>query len=229
MNNLSDGPIKTVSAETMSEIDRRAREEFGIPEAVLMENAGKSVADFLLDQMDMKNEKVAILCGKGNNGGDGYVVAKHLKHACPIELAVFAVEPDKVKAGAARTNFEIALSEGVEVNEIDRIGESRKTLTGFTLIIDAVFGTGFRGDLSGDIRKIMRFFNDQSIKRVAVDIPSGLDSTTGAASADCLRADHTITFAFPKTGFYINDGPSVCGSIHVRDIGFPEALLKEYM
>ncbi|MFC1548534.1 NAD(P)H-hydrate epimerase [Candidatus Omnitrophota bacterium] len=217
--------MKGVSAEQMAEIDRKAQEDYGIAQIDLMENAGHSTARVIIeDTPSMKDEKIGILCGKGNNGGDGFVVARHLMKECPERLTVYITDPKGVKPGAALDNLKVIQDLKIDIcpmNDLD--------LAGITMAVDAIFGTGFRGELSEDLKEIARKLNGSAAKVYAVDVPSGLNSTTGEASKDCFRSDKTITFGLPKQGFFVKDGPAVCGEIVLKDIGFPEALLKEYM
>jgi len=209
----------------MSEIDRKAREDYGIPAIVLMENAGRSVAESILsDTGTLHNQRISIFCGKGNNGGDGFVVARYLANGSPEKLVVFVSDEKHIKEGPASANFHIIRRMGVSITPLDlflqgKYGEE------FTVSVDSVFGTGFKGELPPEYTALGTKINASAAKRYAVDVPSGLDATTGIASKNCLIADKTITFGLPKNGFYIKDGPSVCGEVIIRNIGFPQALL----
>lgn len=214
----------------MAEIDRRAQEEYNIPQIVLMENAGRSVAEIILSEIkSIENERIAVLCGNGNNGGDGFVIASHLAERSPSRLTIYAPRPEKIKKGAAFENFGIMQKMGLEILPVEELISSPDILAEYTVSIDSIFGTGFKGDLPEGYGFIGKVLNGSGLKRYAVDIPSGLDSTTGRAAENCLKADKTITFGLPKRGFFIGDGPGVCGKIVVRNVGFPESLLREYM
>jgi len=210
----------------MSEIDRKAREDYGIPEIVLMENAGRSVAECMLsDTGPLQNERIAVFCGKGNNGGDGFVVARYLANESPEKLVVFVSDEKHIKEGSSSTNFHIIRRMGVSIAPLDFFLQDKHGEE-FTVSVDSVFGTGFKGELPPEYAALGVKINASAMKRYAVDVPSGLDATTGIASKNCLIADKTITFGLPKAGFYLEDGPSVCGQIIVRNIGFPKALLE---
>jgi NAD(P)H-hydrate epimerase len=215
--------IQAVTALQMAEIDRRAQEEYGIPQSVLMENAGRSVADEILaDHKNIKGLHIAIFSGKGNNGGDGFVAARYLAECLPERLVVFVPALSDIRSGSASENLQKL---GIDILTF---GEFPKSGGGFDIAVDAMFGTGFRGELFSMYAVIGRTLNSLNMKVYAVDIPSGLDATTGRASSGCPKAMKTITFGLTKTGFYINDGPGICGEIVVKDIGFPKELLEEY-
>lgn len=213
----------------MSEIDRRAREEYGISQTLLMENAGKSVAEVVLnDYPSLEKERIACFCGKGNNGGDGYVVARYLAFKKPQELIIYAVDADKIKAGAANDNYILARERGIKIYPLEQFFLIDEKKEFFTIAVDALFGTGFKGELPDFCITLGKKLNSLNIKTYAVDIPSGLDATTGLAVKYVPKAKKTITFGLTKKGFFIKDGPSVCGEVIVKDIGFPQKLLSEY-
>jgi hydroxyethylthiazole kinase-like uncharacterized protein yjeF len=219
-----------VTAQEMAEIDKRSQEEYNIPQAVLMENAGQAVAEIVLSEtLSIKDEKIACFCGKGNNGGDGYVLARLLAKELPARLTVYAPDAEEIKRGAAYDNFLAAKELDIEIRPLEDFLSPEIGPGEYTISVDAIFGTGFKGELPEKYRALGKVLNASSLRKYAVDIPSGLDSTTGVAAEGCLRADKTITFGLPKQGFYIEDGPIVCGEIIVKNVGFPEALLKEYM
>ena len=218
-----------VTAQEMAEIDRRAQEEYNIPQAVLMENAGQAVAEVILSETpSIKNEKIACFCGRGNNGGDGFVLARLLAKESPMRLTAYASGAEKMKKGAARDNFLAAKEMKIEIKPLEDFLSLEARADEYTISVDAIFGTGFKGELPEECKALGKTLNTSSLKKYAVDIPSGLDSTKGIASEGCLRAEKTITFGLPKQGFYREDGPEVCGEIIVKNVGFPEELLKEY-
>lgn len=227
-------PYKPVTAEQMSEIDRRARDEYGIAQSILMENAGRAVADEIIRDLGgstdhsqqstmVEKPRIAVFCGKGNNGGDGFVAARIL-HERGVEVIVYAAETLKMKEGAAAENLNAAARAGIDIHPL-----SDFQLEGLDIAVDAMFGTGFKGEFSGKCAVIGKTLNAAGIKIYAVDIPSGLDGTTGKAAVHTPKAYKTVTFGLPKTGFFINDGPRLCGEVVVKDIGFPPELLQEYI
>ena len=221
--------MKAVTDEQMAEIDRRAQEEYGVSQEVLMENAGRSVAEVVLaDITHTPNGKILIVCGKGNNGGDGFVAARYIADKYPGKVVVYAPESPLIKKGAAYDNFQ-KIQENIEVREVSLLtGDVNAGGQHFTAGIDAILGTGFKGELSGGYAEICGAFNNLGIVRYAVDIPTGLDATTGKASAGAIKANKTVTFGLAKKGFFTGAGPDVCGEIIVKDIGFPPELLEEY-
>ena len=214
--------MKKVTAQEMAEIDRKAQEIYGIPQKILMEDAGTAVFQTILsDTPNIKNEKIAILCGKGNNGGDGFVIARKLAEKYPQRLIVFVVDKNNIREGSSLDNFKIIQDLDVDIQKIEDFLLDED----FTVLIDAIFGTGFKGSLPEIISSIGEKVNSLNCKKFAVDIPSGLDATTGKASKNSLKSDKTITFGLSKYGFYIEDGPDLCGEVIVEEIGFPEDLL----
>jgi len=221
--------IKPVTAKTMSEIDRKARDEYGIPASRLMENAGLAVAEHIISELNpFQNKRIAIFCGKGNNGGDGFVIARRLSQESPGSPAVFSSGEINDGVGCARDNYDIARKEGIPIFPLTDFLSAGCHREKFSAVIDSIFGTGFHGELPPKVSAIGRIINGMDILCYAVDVPSGLDATTGLASENCIKADQTITFGFPKTGFFEKDGPVVCGKVIVRNIGFPEELLDKY-
>ncbi|MGB2601284.1 MAG: NAD(P)H-hydrate epimerase [Candidatus Omnitrophota bacterium] len=218
---------KGVTTEQMAEIDRKAQEEYGIAQVDLMENAGRSVAEEILSDFgSLREEKVAVLCGKGNNGGDGFVIARHLAEKEPQCLGVYITDPEGVRKGSALDNLQLIRGKKIDIRSMNEFVQEEES---FTLVIDAIFGTGFKGELTEELKRIAKKVTSSSARVYAVDIPSGLNSTTGKASESSFKADKTVTFGLPKTGFYLEDGPALCGQIIVKDIGFPKVLLEEYL
>ncbi|MFH1305269.1 MAG: NAD(P)H-hydrate epimerase [Candidatus Omnitrophota bacterium] len=217
-----------VTAEKMAEIDRRAQDDFGIAQIVLMENAGRAVAEIILaENSPAKTSRIALFCGKGNNGGDGFVAARHLFNEHPGCLVVYAPDASDIKPGAASDNFRVVRKMGIDIRPMRSFLRQREKEKDYTVAVDAVFGTGFRGALPEEYAEAWRYVNASDMKVYAVDIPSGLDATTGAAAESCIKAHKTITFGLPKKGFFVADGPHVCGEIVTRNVGFPSVLLEE--
>jgi len=222
--------MKPITSKIMAEIDRKAQEDYGISQLVLMENAGRTVAEIIIaeNRDTFTGERIAIFCGKGNNGGDGFVVGRYLAGEMPERLTVYVDDVAGIKEGAARDNFETIRKSGLNICLTDAFVRSEETPLDFTICVDAVFGTGFRGDLPEKYAALGKRLNASNSKVYAIDVPSGLNATTGEASGNCLKADRTITFGLPKEGFYVNNGPDVCGEVIVKNIGFPQELLEQY-
>ncbi len=217
--------MKIVTSSEMSKIDSLAQEIFGIPQVALMENAGSAVSrNILKDFPGIQSKKIAIFCGKGNNGGDGFVCARHLFNENPKNITVFIFDEKAIKGGASSDNFNIVKKLKIDLRSFDSYLEAEGNK--FDIVIDSVFGTGFSGAIPVNIEKIFKKINSENSKKYAVDVPSGLDATTGKAARNTIIADKTITFGLAKTGFFIEDGPKVCGDVIIEKIGFPRELLQ---
>lgn len=219
-----------VSAETFRMLDAMAEQQ-GISTLALMENAGEAVAkkaDRLLKTL--KGKRVAVFCGKGNNGGDGLVAARKLKRL-NVEVSVFILSKEEDLKNEAALNLRSFIDAGGKVEEItseEDLGKIRKRLD-CSLIIDALLGTGLSGSLSGIFKHLIEILNASNIPILSVDIPSGLNATTGEISPIAINANWTISFALPKKGFYKNSGPDYAKSVEVVNIGFPKELLNKTM
>lgn len=213
--------MRKVTAAEMREIDRCAIQEFGIPGVVLMENAGRGAATVALDMLKgADNPKAAVVCGQGNNGGDGYVIARHL-HNAGISVVVRIVAPREKIAGDALINLSIIEKMKLDVQFISA---DSLDFSDATIIVDALLGTGLSGAVREPYLTAIRKINAAAKPVLAVDIPSGLNSDTGEVLGECVRAARTVTFALPKIGFTIKAGPAVAGPVTVVDIGVPREL-----
>ncbi|MFO0973147.1 MAG: NAD(P)H-hydrate epimerase [Phycisphaerae bacterium] len=229
-----------VSREAVREIDRRAIEEYGIPGIVLMENAGRGAAEFIWQLVAESDDDIAameprapqrraaILCGGGNNGGDGLVVARHLSNfGWRCEL-YFAVDPGAL-VGDAATNWQIVQRMKLPVRTLLTPAERAEhlpTLVGATVIVDALLGTGARGDPRPPMNEIIRHVNGLGHPRVvALDLPSGLDCDRGTPGVPTIRATHTVTFVEQKIGFRAATAQAYLGRVQVVDIGAPARML----
>lgn len=203
-------------------VDKLAIEQFGIPSVVLMENAGYGIAHFLLSQKP--KGKVIICCGKGNNGGDGYVIARYLYiYRISVQIILFAKE-DEIK-GDAKINYNIIKKMGIEIeylpyNTIDQTALINK-LNSAEWIVDGLFGTGLTGKLEKFYLDIIDTINKADSKILSVDIPSGLDCDTGDPLGTAIRANYTCTLISLKKGFKKPQAQKYLGKIKVIDIGIP--------
>jgi len=221
---------KALTREEMRELDRKAIEEYKIPGIILMENAGRNVAEEVLKMLDDPHQaKVAILCGKGNNGGDGFVVARHLhNHSIHVDVFLIARVSDILKDGDAGTNLQILLTMKIPVNEIfdiPGVNSILKELRNYNILADALFGTGLSGDVREPFKTLIHGVNNLNKPIISVDIPSGLDCNTGKILGAAIKATKTVTFAIAKKGFFLNDGPSYTGKVIVSDISIPRELI----
>ncbi len=215
-----------LSREQVRALDRRAIEEFGVPGVVLMENAGRGAAEVLMG-LDCKGPAV-ICCGKGNNGGDGFVIARHLDNRqIPVRVLLFA-DPGRLEGDAA-VNYQIIARSGLHISvydgEISNDSKLRSELTLAEWIVDALFGTGLTGPVRQPFDRIIQCINESNRRVLAVDIPSGLDCDTGQPLGPTVRAEHTVTFVAEKKGFANPLTKNWTGQVHVVDIGAPRRLL----
>jgi hydroxyethylthiazole kinase-like uncharacterized protein yjeF len=233
--------MKALTAAEMREVDRLTTEQFGVPGDALMEAAGKSVAEVFLEQYGHRNSeppgRVAVLCGKGNNGGDGFVVARHLKDEAEQVTAYLFAKPEELRGDAAK-NLERWREQSGSLTVVQTESDWEKVwgeVSGADVIIDALLGTGIRGPANGLIARAIEDINRLSKKGtaarpgwiVAVDTPSGLPSDGEPAAGPVLQAHWTVTFTAPKVGQLISANAGSCGQLVVRGIGSPAALIEE--
>ena len=216
-----------LSKHEVRELDRRAVEEYGMPGVVLMENAGRGAA-VLLRSLGVRGP-VVICCGKGNNGGDGLVMARHLDNGqVPVKILLFG-KPEEL-TGDAAGNYHILIKAGLPVQNVELHpfdGEKlRRELAAAEWIVDALFGTGLAGPVRPPFDDVIAAINARSARVLAVDIPSGLDADTGQSLGPAVRADHTATFVGLKKGFVNPAAQEWLGRVHVLDIGMPRSLMQ---
>ncbi len=207
-------------------VDRAAVEEYGLPSIVLMENAARALLDealAMLDESDDEQPRVLIVCGTGNNGGDGYALARHL-HNSMIYVAVAAL-------GEPREGSDAAINQAVcRCMHIPELTLTEVAATGAdaTLIVDAILGTGVDRPVAGAAAEAIELINRLGRPVLAVDLPSGMDCDSGDTLGRCVRATRTVTFLGLKAGFAGLDAQDLLGELVVADIGAPAALLERY-
>jgi len=216
-----------LSRAAVRAIDRRAIEEFGVPGVVLMENAGRGAAE-VLHALGVGG-RVVICCGKGNNGGDGFVIARHLDNkAVPVHVWLFA-RPEEL-TGDAAIHYHIIARSGLPLTvagaDFDEAA-FRAELGTATWVVDALFGTGLSGPVRPPFDRVIAAINACGRPVLAVDIPSGLDCDTGQPLGPTVRATHTVTFVAEKQGFAAPEARAWLGTVHVVDIGAPRVLLEK--
>ena len=221
--------MRILTSSQMREADRRTIEEIGIPSLVLMENAGRQVVAALETIFDDLAERhVAVLCGRGNNGGDGFVVARTLQHR-GIEVSVFVIGSIAEIRGDARLNLEILGRLGLDVVEIDdeQTWELHfSEIASCDLIVDALFGTGLRTPLQGMLETVVADINGSSIPIASIDLPSGMSADTPELIGDCIDATVTITLGAPKIPLVLPPAELHAGDIVIADIGIPDAVIE---
>jgi NAD(P)H-hydrate epimerase len=211
-----------VTPDEMKRIDRFAIETVGIPGVVLMENAGRAVFDAAYETLAGKDAYALVFCGRGNNGGDGFVVARHLINN-DVETHVFLVGALSRIKGDARINLRILQRMGVPIDRVTRkaLPELRQRMRRCGIIIDALLGTGLSGEVAGLYREVITLINGAGCPVLSVDIPSGLDGDTGKPLGISVVANQTVTFQLPKKGFENPLARNYTGYLKVVDIGIP--------
>jgi len=222
--------MKVLTSQQMKEIDRTAIEDLGIIGPILMENAGLQIAMEILDCFpDIEYEEIVIVAGKGNNGGDGFVVARHLYNQGCRPHVVLLAKMKELKGDAA-LNAGIAHRIGIKISETPTEKEWRiqkKTLKKATLVLDAIFGTGLTKPAGGIYAKVIEDINTSEAYTIAVDIPSGLSSDSFQIIGPCVEADLTITLAAPKIAHVFPPAEEIVGELVVADISVPPELFKD--
>jgi len=215
--------MKVAKVDEMKDLDRRATEEFGISQDLLMENAGQAVYFIMLQEFGIKNNKFAVLCGGGNNGGDGLVVARKI-HSNGGEAKVFLLDDEAKFRGAAKKNFEIVSRMPIKISKVDSIDSVISEVFDSDAIVDAIFGTGLVRKVSGIYKDVIQLINESQRTVFSVDIPSGINGDTGEMMGLAVEADYTVTFGLPKMGNMLLPGYEHCGKLYVSHISFPPAL-----
>jgi NAD(P)H-hydrate epimerase len=215
--------MKVAKVDEMKDLDRRAMEEFGISEDLLMENAGQAVYFVMLQEIGIRGNKFVVLCGGGNNGGDGLVVARKI-HSNGGEVKVFLLDDETKFKGAAKKNFEIVSQMPIQMPRVSSIDSVMPELLDCDAIVDAIFGTGLVRKVSAIYQDVIQLINESQRTVFSVDIPSGINGNTGEVMGVAVEADYTVTFGLPKLGNMLYPGYEHCGKLYVSHISFPPAL-----
>lgn len=212
---------KLTTAAQMREMDRRTIEDYGVPGIVLMENAALRVVDVIAERFGpLPGKRIAVVCGKGSNGGDGLAIARHLAVRFGAKVSVhLTAEPSEYEGDAAE-NYKMAAAFGLDIRPV-----FPDLYRGIDLIVDALLGTGIHGGVEGNLAEIISAMNDEHRPIVAVDVPSGLDADTGAVQGACVKATLTVTFVLPKIGLMVYPGAEYVGELSVADIGMPHEVM----
>jgi NAD(P)H-hydrate epimerase len=216
--------MKTVTSIQMRDIEVRAMRDFGLSELIMMENAGRSIADAvetLFRKKDIpKGKKISIFCGGGNNGGDGMVAARHL-HNRNYEPEIILLKSPEILRDISLANFTTAEKSGIPI----KLFTAALKLENCGLIIDSLLGTGTRGSVREPYLSAINFINERNVPVIAVDIPSGICADSGEVLETAIRADLTVAMGVPKCGLIADKAKKYVGSIFVADIGLPKAIL----
>jgi NAD(P)H-hydrate epimerase len=207
-------------------VDHRAIHDYGMPGVILMENAGRGAAAVLLAQG--VTGRVVLCCGKGNNGGDGFVIARHLdNHGLDVRVLLFA-RPEEL-TGDAGVNFHIISRSSLSIAVCVPVDDAalRAELAGAAWVVDALFGTGLSGPVRPPFDRVIGAINAAGKPVLAVDIPSGLDCDAGQPLGPTVRATRTLTFVAEKVGFAQPEARAWLGAVDVVDIGVPRHILAK--
>ncbi len=213
-----------MSRDEVRAFDAWAINKLGIPGMVLMENAGRSCAELIKEKLEgTASPKVCIFCGTGNNGGDGYVIARYLLNSGFEVVVTICGERSKIK-GDAKINLDILeglgqIIEDLKLNDADILGRVKDCAAGANMIVDSLFGTGLSGQLSDEYKQLIEGINAQECPVLAVDIPSGLDCDSGEPLGAAVKANYTVTFVAVKGGFKAVKAEEYTGEISVASIG----------
>ena len=220
--------MKLVTSDVMRQIDKTAIEKAGIPSIELMENAGRSLAQFISADIaiDLVDAVFSIFCGKGNNGGDGFVVARYLFLA-GYEVQLYHLGTSEEFSEDSKLNYDLIKELDVPVQQIADIKDLPELLES-DFIIDAIFGTGFSGNPKGISSELIDYINSQPQEIISIDIPSGLHASDGTYEGAVIDADYTITLAQPKYGLYISPGREIAGEVSIVPIGIPDDIVDSF-
>ena len=218
--------MKVSRVQEMRNLDKCAIEDYGIVGDILMENAGQAAYFVILDQIGIKGKDFVILCGPGNNGGDGLVAARKI-HSQGGTARVFLMSDEGKFKGSARKNFEIVSKLPIEVRKVEDQETLRSYIMDCDVIVDAILGTGITREVKGKYRDIINLINKSKKLTVSIDIPSGINGDNGKIMGVAVRADYTITYGLPKIGNVLYPGFEYCGKLYVTHISFPPELYNK--
>jgi len=221
--------VYVATALEMQNIDKRARDEFGIPTLLLMENAALGITRIVEDKLgSVKEKKITVISGKGNNGGDGLAAARLLYNRGARVCIYLLSEPDAI-AGDAATNLNIALKMGIELHSTGNydLRTMKSVINHSHVIIDAILGTGLSSPIKGEYSEIIEMLNHSQRPVIAVDISTGINSDTGEVMGIAVKAADTITFAIPKRGHLLYPGSDYTGKLYIVDISIPNAAIEK--
>ncbi len=231
----------TLTRQQVREVDRLAIQELGIPGVVLMENAGRNAAGIVLQRLEERSAQtgqlgtVSVVCGGGNNGGDGYVIARHL-HNRGVEVKIYAITDPATLSGDAAVHHRICEKMRMLIEPITTQTQLLDTATSWgraPVLVDALLGTGFQGAVRDHPAAVITAVNGVKTKYgtwiLAIDVPSGLDCDTGLPSNATVRADATVTFVASKSGFTNPAARPYTGRVHIADVGAPPGLIDRVL
>ncbi|MBE9575042.1 MAG: NAD(P)H-hydrate dehydratase [Proteobacteria bacterium] len=212
--------MKVSTVAEMRNLDKGAIETFGIPDLILMENAGQAVYFVINNEFGIEGKRFTIFCGVGNNGGDGFVVARKL-HSMGGQVKVFLLGDKGKLTGCAKDNFDMISALSIDIHEFSSLEQAQFSVSHSDAIVDAVFGTGLTREVGGIYREVIELINQSQKTVFSIDIPSGVNGDTGQVMGCAVRADYTVTFGLPKRGNLLFPGFDLCGKLYVTHISFP--------
>ena len=215
--------MKVSRVKEMQKLDAQAVKDYGIREDLLMENAGLAVYNVIKDEIGIQGKRFAIFCGGGNNGGDGFVVARKIHSNGGLVHVYILGDLDNYK-DAAKSNLKIIQNIGIEIYEPNNIDILKDALFKYSVIVDAIFGTGLDREVEGRFKNIINLINEQNSVVISLDIPSGVHGDTGQIMGTAIKATHTISFGLPKLGNLLFPGFEYGGKLHVTHISFPPEM-----
>lgn len=222
--------MKVVTAKEMRELDRRATAEYGVPSLLLMENAGAAVAVEVERRFGpVRGKRIVVCCGKGNNGGDGFVAARHLHNRGAAVRVLLCAKRAEI-AGDPRINLQILEKTGLPILPVEtgeEVAGAREAIAASDILLDALLGTGLTGAAKGQAASLIAAVNEAGRPVVALDLPSGLGSDDGLLRGPYVRATCTVTFALPKRSLLLYPAAAAAGEVVVADIGMPAPLLRD--
>lgn len=221
--------MKITTAQKMREMDARAIQEYKIPGVVLMENAGLRVVEEIKRMYSPESLRAVILCGRGNNGGDGFVIARHLINQ-GSQVTVYAMARQEGYRGDALINFCILNHMQAEIKHIlkeEDLALLEADLSSAHLVVDALLGTGLDSEVRGIMAQVINRVNDTDCPVIAVDIPSGIQADTGEVMGCAVRAAKTVTLALPKQGLFLYPGAEYAGEVSTGDISMPREIMED--
>jgi NAD(P)H-hydrate epimerase len=218
--------MRVTTVDEIGSLDRRATTEFGVSEQILMENAGEALYYVILREMGIAGRRFAVVCGMGNNGGDGFVVARKI-HTTGGHVETFVLGDPEGYGEAARVNYEMLSLSGAPITIRPTTGEVARALSEADVVVDGVFGTGITREVGGQYREVIEAINASGKTIFSVDIPSGVDGNTGAVRGAAVEADYTVTFGLPKRGNLLYPGAALGGRLFVTHISYPRPLSED--
>ncbi|MFC1848728.1 NAD(P)H-hydrate dehydratase [candidate division CSSED10-310 bacterium] len=218
--------MKVSTVSEMRNCDQTAIEKFGIKDELLMENAGLAAFSVLRQEVGVTNKKFIVFCGGGNNGGDGFVIARKIhSHGGTVKIFILG-DPGKFK-GSAKLNLDIVTRIPVPVTQLESLDSVKKEVSHCDGIIDAIFGTGLYRDVKGLYRAIIELINVSNKPVLCVDIPSGIHGDSAKIMGVAVKGDYTVTFGLPKVGNLLYPGYEHCGKLYVTHISFPQSIYND--